>query len=307
MDAHANAFERQYYFMELVMTPILHRLSVKERFRQVFTDKENARLLGYFFHPNESWREKEKQIKLPIGSEFYMIELIKIASLVVKHSENLHELRDDLMKFYWKVLKHENMLVKQWGYFAISEFVMKTKVPKDKVVEIYEGLLSQFNGTENSESRLLLLKAMNNILKVLEAADAEAVEGGSKPKLVQILENTLNFEGRNMRNRIHLCEIIIRHERLLYKYKAHFLIKITNTIQRLATTYVASPVQRKISVYLSEVVLKWIERSRTENCAEEDKESEEIFRKLASKGDGEQSNNRNLLYLLIRIAFMVYL
>ena len=83
---------------------------------------------------------------------------------------------------------------------------------------------------------------MNNILKVLEAADAEAVESGSKPKLVQILENTLNFEGRNMRNRIHLCEIIIRHERLLYKYKSHFLIKITNTIQRLATTYVASPV-----------------------------------------------------------------
>ena len=142
MDAHANSYERQYYYMELVMTPILHKLSVTERFREVFTDKENARLLGYFFHPNESWREKEKKIKLPIGSEFYMIELIKIASLVVKHSDNLHDLRDDLMKFYWKVLKHENLLVKQWGYFAISEFVMKTKVPKDKVVEIYEGLLS---------------------------------------------------------------------------------------------------------------------------------------------------------------------
>ena len=54
-------------------------------------------------------------------------------------------------------------------------------------------------------------------------------------------------------------------------------------------------------------MLKWIERSRTENAIEEDKESEEIFRKLASKGEGDQSNNRNLLYLLIRIAFMVYL
>ena len=97
---------------------------------------------------------------------------------------------------------------------------------------------------------------MRQALEIITPAMPVRMEDGYK-MLTHWTKKIIVEEGHSMQQLFHILQLVTRHYKVYYPVRHHLVQHIVNSIQRLGFSPTATIDHRRLSVELSEVIIKW--------------------------------------------------
>ncbi|RKP03126.1 hypothetical protein CXG81DRAFT_9931 [Caulochytrium protostelioides] len=188
------------------------------------------------------------------------VEVLQLSTCLVGHLPGMiTESRGLLMRTAWKWAKPDDaeklddMTCKQAAYVFMATFIANIESPPKIVIQVYAALLRG----HQSESRNLVRQALDILLPVMprRVKDKESVSG--LPTWVAWTRKIMIQDSHTVTQLLLLYLMIIRHTKLFWPYRDHFIAQCINSLQRLGLSPNATPDTRSLTLSMTQLIIDW--------------------------------------------------
>lgn len=178
--------------------------------------------------------------------ETQSLELLQTTSILLKYGpQTIVDLRKEVIKFAWALIKSEDGVTKQSAYVTIAYFIQQYETPATIVEQVFVALLR----SHQNESRYLVRQALDLMAGVL----TERMGGLGWIKWVR---RVLSESGFNVQHVLHVHQFIAHHSDLFYPVRDHFVPNMIAAMGKI--TVMPNPGESQtLAVELAEGILKW--------------------------------------------------
>lgn len=224
---------------------------------------------------DDLWKPKDSSI-LTISSDkldFYRFFLLQITASFIKWAPTIFtDLRKDIIKFVWNLLKSEDILIKQSAYYVISLCISKFDFPTNIITQVLVALMRN----SNSEGRYLITQSLNSIAPVI---NREMKKTKYPKEWIDWIKRVL-FENNSSQNNNTLYQFMVNHSRLLFDSRHLFVSNIINHMNKITFVNNANADMHALAIDLASLILTWEEMALQESKSN----------KVDTDGDIEMSN-----------------
>lgn len=184
-------------------------------------------------------------------------EMLELTALIIKYGHKLvSDLRRDIIRFSWNMIKLDDSLTKQAAYVVTAYFISCYETPSKMSYPIFVGLLR----THVSDAKYLVRQALDLLAPVMSETIAP---GGSKTGWIKWVRRML-LENSTAQN-LSVYQYIIQHANIFFVARDHFIPNIISFMNKL-TSMANPPTENQVlAVELAELLLKWEVKAREQN------------------------------------------
>lgn len=214
----------------------------------------------------------------PGSLDYYRFELLNTSALLIKLSPTLiSDAKKDIIKFGWSFIKIEDIVSKQAAYVLIAYFIAAYETLPKIVLQIYIHLLK----CNQNDAKVLVRQALDLLAPVLK-------DRVTKPLWAKWPRRVITEDGHNASHASSIYYFIVRHPKLFFDYRDHFVQTIISAMPKLSMVPGAAAENVVLAVDLADLILTW------ESMANEQQEQQNSRKRRYSnieKNENESSNN----------------
>lgn len=186
-------------------------------------------------------------------------ELLRLATILIQYMPTeVGRFRKELIKFGWNHLKREDSIAKQWAFVNVSRFFEAYPAPVKIILQVYVALLRACQG----DGKDLVQQALDILTPALPRRLIHNPVDHKYPIWIRYTKKILMEEGHSIPNLVHIWQLIARHPNLFYVARAQFVPIMVNSLSRIGLNPAATPENRRLSLDLVELIVKWERRRR---------------------------------------------
>lgn len=218
-------------------------------------------------------------------------ELLRLATILIQYiPTELGRYRKELIKFGWNHLKREDSIAKQWAFVNVSRFFEAYQAPGKIILQVYVALLRACQG----DGKELVQKALDILTPALPRRLEHNPDDHKYPIWIRYTKKILLEEGHSIPNLVHIWQLITRHPALFYVARAQFVPIMVNSLSRIGLNTNANPENRRLSLDLVDLIIRWERTRRSEGDGSRDipgtspgKISDSAIKKRSREESGE--------------------
>lgn len=208
---------------------------------------------------NKIWKPQLNDINeenAQSGADHSRLELLQMSALLLKWHHNLvSEARKDIIKFGWTYIRLEDIINKHAAYVLVGLFIAQFETPAKIINQIYVACLK----AHQNEGRALVVQALDLIAPVLpkrlkDQSDPRYPMWAKWPKRI------LSEESSNLQQLISIFQFMVRHPKLFYEAREHFIPTIIPSLSKIAQLPNPSNEHKKLVLNLIQMILVWEDR-----------------------------------------------
>jgi len=203
------------------------------------------------------------------------------------------------MTFAWPCLLSKACVdssTKYYGHLLLSHIIAKFAIHKRIVLQVFHSLLK----ASVMEAKGVIKQA----LEIITPALPLRMEDGNT-MLIHWTKKILVEEGHSLAQLTHILQLIVRHWKVYFPVRFLLITHMINAIQRLGFTPSSTFEHRRLSVELSEVIIKWeLERIKMDS----DDETKPVILSPGKTDTGknlEKNHTDAVVNFLLRMACQV--
>lgn len=242
--------------------------------RLLFDDDKNS-MNWLTIIRNNIWSSKDSKILSNTSDklDFYKFFLLQItASCITWITTMSADLKKDIIKFVWNLLKSEDTLIKQSAYYVISLCISKFEFPTNIITQVFVALMRN----SNNEGRYLITQSLNLIAPII---DREMKKTEHPKEWIDWIKRVL-FESNSNQSTNTLYQFMINNSNLLFNSRHLFVSNIINHMNKISFLSNTNSDIHTLAIDLASLILTW------EDMALEEKKRT----KLSKEDDVEMSN-----------------
>ena len=190
------------------------------------------------------------------GVDHSRLELLQMSALLLKYHHNLvSEARKDIIKFGWSYIRLEDTINKHAAYVLIGFFIAQFDTPSKIVNQIYIALLK----AHQNEGRALVIQALDLVAPVLPKR-LNGLGDSQYPMWAKWPKRVLSEESSNLQQMISIFQFMVRHPKLFYEAREHFIPYIIPSLSKIAQLPNPSNEHKRLVLDLIEMIWQWEER-----------------------------------------------
>lgn len=179
--------------------------------------------------------------------DYYRFELLNVSALLIKLGPNLiSDVKKDIIKFGWSYIKLEDIVSKQAAYVLIAYFISAFETLSKMVVQIYVQLLK----CSQNDAKYLVRQALDLLAPVLK-------ERVTTPLWAKWPRRVLSEDWNNISQATNIYHFIVRHPKLFFDYRDHFVQTLISAMPKLSLIPNASSDNVLLSIDLADLILTW--------------------------------------------------
>jgi len=185
--------------------------------------------------------------KSSLYGERLHIELLKFVKIFIEFNwEGLLDHRKELIKFTWGMLKSET--TKMWAYICMARFISAYETPCTIILQVYVALLK----SHQPEVR----EHVNEAIDILVPCLPKRLSKHDFERAMKCTKTIMYEEGHDLKQLTHLLNIIVRHPKIFYYARSHFIPHIANSLNQVGAP--TAPLKSKLlSLFLVDLILFW--------------------------------------------------
>lgn len=155
------------------------------------------------------------------------------------------------MTFAWPCLLSKicvDPTARYHGHLLLSHIIARLAIHKKIVLQVFHSLLTG----HAIEAR----PAVRQALEVLTPAMPLRLEDGNT-MLTHWTKKIIVEEGHSIQQLFHILQLVVRHFKVYYPVRHHFVHHMINCMQRINFPTSVTFEYRKLAVELAEVIIKW--------------------------------------------------
>jgi transformation/transcription domain-associated protein len=204
------------------------------------------------------WRASNEMVTDHVAGSIdnLRFELLQLSALLIKYAPQLvTDLRKDVIKFSWNLMKLEDSLTKQAAYVVTSYFISVYDTPVKLVTQVFVALLR----THSMDTRYLVRQALDLLAPVMPQRMAPS---GSSTGWIKWVRRVLSEN--NVQQNLTVYQFLIHHADIFYIARDHFIPNIITYMGKL--TSMANPAieNQTLAIELAELILNWEIKAREE-------------------------------------------
>lgn len=179
--------------------------------------------------------------------DYYRFELLNVSALLIKLSPDLiSDAKKDIIKFGWSYIKLEDIVSKQAAYVLITYFIGAYETLSKIVLQIYVHLLR----CHQNEAKILVRQALDLLAPVLK-------DRVVTPLWAKWPRRVITEDGNNVSQASNIYQFIIRHPKLFFEYRDHFVQTLISAMPKLSLVATSQPDNVLLAVDLADLILTW--------------------------------------------------
>eukprot|EP01133_Synstelium_polycarpum_P011916 gene11916-13884_t len=195
--------------------------------------------------------------------EMLLIELLQLETILVKNMSNeLIDLRKDLIKFAWNHFKNEDFTCRQSAYVLACRFIEAYETPAKIVLQVYVQLLKAFQ----VEAKHLVKQALDILVPVLKTRLPSDAARRENSTWIKWTKKIIIEESHSQHQLVHILQLIVRHPALFYPARAQFIPHMVSLLPKLGLVSNITIENKKLSIDITELIITW-ERWRLKDPA----------------------------------------
>ena len=190
------------------------------------------------------------------GADHSRLELLQMSALLLKWHHNLvSEARKDIIKFGWTYIRLEDIINKHASYVLVGFFIAQFETPPKIIHQIYLACLK----AHQNEGRALVVQALDLIAPVLPKRLRDQNDP-RYPMWAKWPKRILSEESSNLQQLIGIFQFMVRHPKLFYEAREHFIPTIIPSLAKIAQLPNPSNEHKKLVLNLIQMILGWEQR-----------------------------------------------
>ena len=198
--------------------------------------------------------------------EVLRIQLLRLSTLLIRSMPTpLTVHHRELLRFSWELLKNNDPLVisSQWVFLNVAYFLSAYQMPEKQVVQVFYVLVQR----SQSEARELVRRALDVLTPAL-VVRIPHTDASKHPIWIHCAKKVLVDEGHNLAHLLHVWQLVVRHPDLFYPSRAQFVTQVINSLSRLGLPQNAPNENRRLTLDLVELVLRWEAKANAEDASQ---------------------------------------
>ncbi|KAI3638074.1 hypothetical protein MIR68_003685 [Amoeboaphelidium protococcarum] len=188
---------------------------------------------------------------LSFNDSLLILQFMQITASILNYCPTMiGNMRKDVIRSAWNIIKNEDAVLKFSSYVVICLFLKSFEVPEKMLLQILRSLLR----TYSSESKYLVRQALEILLPILPKRLAEE---GDSPSFVRWPRKILLEESHVLPQVISLWQIIIAFPEIYYDYRQQFVPMIVQNLPKLGLTSSSTMDTRGLCLDMIELIHQW--------------------------------------------------
>ncbi|ODV71827.1 histone acetyltransferase TRA1 CYBJADRAFT_142845 [Cyberlindnera jadinii NRRL Y-1542] len=209
------------------------------------------------------WRASNEMVTNHIAGSIdnLRFEFLQLSALLIKFAPSLvADLRKDVIKFSWNLIKLEDTLTKQAAYVVTSYFISVYDTPVKIVTQVFVALLR----THTVDSRYLVRQALDLLAPVMPERMGPS---GSSTGWIKWVRRVLS-ENNTVQN-LTVYQFLIHHADIFYNARDHFIPNIITYMGKLTAMSNPAIENQNLAIELADLILNWEIKAKEDASAED--------------------------------------